>query len=95
MDQDTKTGGVKIDIGKTGKNCLTGETIEADKADRKAYVLKKKVSKEAGEVDHSEILLRTAKERLRCPHGLERFACGQVALSGFQIRSGRLGRSGV
>ncbi|MDY0226287.1 MAG: YkgJ family cysteine cluster protein [Desulfomicrobium apsheronum] len=41
--------------------------IEADKADRKAYVLKKKVSKEAGEVDHSEILLRTAKERLRCP----------------------------
>ena len=41
--------------------------IEADKADRKAYLLKKKVSKEASEVDHSEILLRTAKERLRCP----------------------------
>lgn len=41
--------------------------IEADKADRKAYLLKKKASKEAGEVDHSEILLRTAKERLRCP----------------------------
>jgi len=29
MDQDTKTGGVKIDIGKTGKNCLTGETIDS------------------------------------------------------------------
>jgi Fe-S-cluster containining protein len=41
--------------------------IEADKADRKAYLLKKKASKEASEVDHSEILLRTAKERLRCP----------------------------
>jgi Fe-S-cluster containining protein len=41
--------------------------IEADKADRKAHVLKRKVSKEAAEVDHSEILLRTAKERLRCP----------------------------
>jgi len=41
--------------------------IEADKADRKAYLLKKKVSREACEVDHSEILLRTAKERLRCP----------------------------
>ena len=41
--------------------------IEADKADRKAQLLKRKVSKEAAEVDHSEILLRTAKERLRCP----------------------------
>jgi Fe-S-cluster containining protein len=41
--------------------------LEADKADRKAHVLKRKVSKEAAEVDHSEILLRTAKERLRCP----------------------------
>lgn len=41
--------------------------VEADKADRKAYVLKKKVSREASEVEHAEILLRTAKERLRCP----------------------------
>ena len=41
--------------------------LEADKADRKAYVLKKKISKEAEETDHSEILLRTAKERIRCP----------------------------
>lgn len=41
--------------------------VEADKADRKAYVLKKKASREANEVDHAEILLRTAKERLRCP----------------------------
>ena len=41
--------------------------IEADKADRKAYVLKKKISKEAQEADHSEILLRTARERIRCP----------------------------
>ncbi len=41
--------------------------IEADKADRKAYLLKKKASREASEVDHSEILLRTAKERIRCP----------------------------
>lgn len=41
--------------------------VEADKADRKAYVLKKKASREASEIDHSEILLRTAKERLRCP----------------------------
>jgi len=41
--------------------------IEADKADRKAQLLKKKVSKEANEVEHSEILLRTAKERIRCP----------------------------
>lgn len=41
--------------------------IEADKADRKAYVFKKKASREAEEVEHSEILLRTAKERLRCP----------------------------
>lgn len=41
--------------------------IEADKADRKAYMFKKKASREAEEGDHSEILLRTAKERLRCP----------------------------
>lgn len=41
--------------------------VEADKADRKAHLLKRRISKEAGEVDHSEILLRTAKERLRCP----------------------------
>lgn len=41
--------------------------LEADKADRKAYVLKKKASRDADEVDHSEILMRTAKERLRCP----------------------------
>lgn len=41
--------------------------IEADKADRKAQLLKRKVSKEAAEVDHAEILLRTARERLRCP----------------------------
>jgi Fe-S-cluster containining protein len=41
--------------------------IEADKADRKANVLKKKISKEASQADHSEILLRTAKERIRCP----------------------------
>jgi Fe-S-cluster containining protein len=41
--------------------------LEADKADRKAYVLKKKASRDASEVEHSEILLRTAKERIRCP----------------------------
>jgi Fe-S-cluster containining protein len=41
--------------------------IEADKADRKAYMFKKKASRESEEIDHSEILLRTAKERLRCP----------------------------
>jgi Fe-S-cluster containining protein len=41
--------------------------LEADKADRKAYVLKKKASRDADELEHSEILLRTAKERLRCP----------------------------
>ena len=35
--------------------------IEADKADRKAYVFKKKASREAEVVDHSEILLRTAQ----------------------------------
>jgi Fe-S-cluster containining protein len=47
--------------------CRNEILIEADKADRKAHVLKKKVSKEANKIDHSEILLRTAKERLRCP----------------------------
>lgn len=41
--------------------------IEADKADRKVYMFKKRASKEAEAVDHSEILLRTAQERLRCP----------------------------
>jgi len=41
--------------------------VEADKADRKAYILKNKASREASEVDHSEILLRAAKERIRCP----------------------------
>jgi Fe-S-cluster containining protein len=41
--------------------------IEADKADRKAYRFKRQASKDAEEVDQSEILLRTAKERLRCP----------------------------
>lgn len=41
--------------------------LEADKADRKAYVLKKKASRDAGELEHSEILRRTAKERIRCP----------------------------
>lgn len=41
--------------------------IDADKADRKAQLLKRKVSKDAAEVDQAEILLRTAKERLRCP----------------------------
>lgn len=41
--------------------------IEADKADRKAYILKKQASRDASDVDHNEILLRTAKERIRCP----------------------------
>lgn len=41
--------------------------VEADKADRKAYILKNKASREASEVDHGEILLRAAKERIRCP----------------------------
>jgi Fe-S-cluster containining protein len=41
--------------------------IESDKADRKAYMFKKKASREAEVVEHSEILLRTAQERLRCP----------------------------
>lgn len=41
--------------------------IEADKADRKAYVFKKKAARAAEETDQSEILLRTAQERLRCP----------------------------
>lgn len=41
--------------------------IEADKADRKAYRFKRQASKDVEEVDQSEILLRTAKERLRCP----------------------------
>lgn len=41
--------------------------IEADKADRKAQILKKKVSREAEKTEHSELLLRAAQERLRCP----------------------------
>ena len=53
--------------------------IEADKADRKAYVFKKKASREAEEGDHSEILLRTAKERLRCPLLDENDTCALYA----------------
>lgn len=53
-----------LELGELRRNEIL---IEADKADRKAHLLKRKVSKEAAEVDHSEILLRTAKERLRCP----------------------------
>ena len=41
--------------------------IEADKADRKAYKFKRQASRDAEEVDQTEILLRTARERLRCP----------------------------
>lgn len=41
--------------------------IAADKADRRAHVLKKKASREAEERPHEEILTGVAKERLRCP----------------------------
>jgi Fe-S-cluster containining protein len=41
--------------------------IEADKADRKAYKFKRQASRDAEAVEQSEILARTAKERLRCP----------------------------
>jgi Fe-S-cluster containining protein len=53
-----------LDLEEERRNSIL---IEADKADRKAYVLKKKASRDAGELEHSEILLRTAKERIRCP----------------------------
>ena len=59
--------------------------VEADKADRKAYLLKKKASKEAGEVDHSEILLRTAKERLRCPLLDSADKCGSLLLPSHHV----------
>ncbi|NLW80107.1 MAG: YkgJ family cysteine cluster protein [Desulfovibrionales bacterium] len=52
------------DLDDTHKNQIL---IEADKADRKAYILKKKVSREAEEKDPAEILHRAARERIRCP----------------------------
>lgn len=41
--------------------------IAADKADRQAYVLKKKISRDAESRSHAEILTGMAKERIRCP----------------------------
>lgn len=41
--------------------------IEADKADRKANVLKKKISKDAEQSESADILGRVAQERIRCP----------------------------
>lgn len=41
--------------------------IEADKADRKANVLKKKISKDAEQSESADILGRVARERIRCP----------------------------
>lgn len=41
--------------------------LEADKADRKAYVLKKKAARDAERIAHGEILHRAALERIRCP----------------------------
>ena len=41
--------------------------IAADKADRQAYVLKKKISRDAESQPHTEILTDVAKERIRCP----------------------------
>lgn len=39
----------------------------ADKADRRANMLKKKASRDAGDRPHEEILTGVARERLRCP----------------------------
>lgn len=41
--------------------------IEADKVDRKAHVLKRKISKAAEHSDNQEILSRVSQERIRCP----------------------------
>lgn len=41
--------------------------IAADKADRKAQILKRNVSREAVANQNSEVLNRIARERLRCP----------------------------
>lgn len=41
--------------------------IEADKADRKASLLKRKISRDAEKHESDELLIRAAKERIRCP----------------------------
>ncbi|MDY0274948.1 MAG: YkgJ family cysteine cluster protein [Desulfomicrobium sp.] len=41
--------------------------IDADKADRKVNVLKRKLSKAAAQEDTSKILAQVGKERIRCP----------------------------
>lgn len=49
--------------------------LEADKADRKAYRIKKKASRDAESVEHAEILFKAAQERVRCPLLDEQDAC--------------------
>ncbi|GAB1409417.1 hypothetical protein MASR1M90_05710 [Desulfovibrionales bacterium] len=50
-----------------GQEERNGILIEADKADRKANILKKKLFKEAEQSAPAEVLGRVAKERIRCP----------------------------
>lgn len=53
-----------LELDETVRN---GILIDADKADRKAHVLKRKISKVAAQEEQGTILAQVGKERIRCP----------------------------